>query len=561
MIRSFSALVLAFVFGGCAPSADGGPAGLIDPDALPRAFEAVSAASVEEAVRHLSDDAMLGRGTGTQDKERAAEWIAARFRETGAVPLTGDDLFQTVKLVGFRKDQERSNLVLRGPDGVIEHENEVTLTWWPANVEEEVTLQDVPLVFVGHGITAPEVGWDDYGDVDVSGKVLVFLNDDPRETENGEELFGGPTRTYYGRWTYKFEQARDRGAAGAIVIHTTESAGYGWQVIGNKGAEMQFGLDASGAGYDLPLLAWMHQDLANELAATVDADLEAWFEDGRQRDFRPVELPVTVDVRARVELERTTSRNVLAVVEGTDPDLRDEVVVVTAHYDHLGIKPETGPDEDAIYNGAWDNAAGTGAIVRIAEGVAVSEIQPRRSVLFFAVSAHEKGLLGSRWFAADPPVDPARFVANVNFDMPQIFGVTRDIVAIGKSKSELGTILADVASRFELADGTTLRVEDDPTPGAGRFYRSDQLHFARLGVPGLYLAPGTDYLTGPAADPVEYRSEHYHQVSDEVNEVWDFEGLARDARLVLAFVLELANRESMPEWSEGAEFARPTPGV
>ena len=560
MRRPFPALLVVAILVACAPteSERTDESVALTPANVSAGLDAVSAASIEQAVRHLSDDAMLGRGTGTPDKERAAEWIAAQLREAGAVPLTGDDLFQTVKLVGFRKDQQASNLTLRGPDGVLGHTNEVDFTWWPSNLEEEVALDGVPLVFVGHGVTAPEVGWDDFEGADVEGKVLVFLNDDPRVTENGEELFEGATRTYYGRWTYKFEQARDRGAVGAIVIHTDDSAGYGWQVIGENGAEEQFDLDAPGAGYDLPLLAWMGEDLANRLAATVGTDLAGWFEAAASRDFDPVDLPVTVDMSARVELERTTARNVLGVIEGSDPELRDEFVVVTAHYDHLGVKPDA--EGDAIYNGAWDNAAGTGAMLRIAHGIASSEVKPRRSVLFFAVAAHEKGLLGSRWFAADPPVDPERFAANINVDMPQIFGTTRDIVAIGKSKSELGAILAEVAGRFELSDGTTLRVEDDPTPGAGRFYRSDQLHFARIGVPGLYVAPGTDYIVGPTTDPVEYRKQHYHQVGDAVTEAWDFDGLARDARVVMLTVLEVANREARPQWAPGSEFGRADAG-
>ena len=258
-----TALFVLSMLAGCTPAGDSGSKAL-DPAAVGAGMEVVNAASIEEAVRYLSSDEMRGRGTGTADKERAAEWIAAELEAAGAVPLDGESMFQTVELIGFRKDADASSLVMRGPDGVIEHRDEVDFTWWPSNGAERVQLEDVPLVFVGHGITAPEVGWDDFGGADVTGKILVFLNDDPRVTEDGVELFEGETRTYYGRWTYKFEQARDKGAVGAIVLHTDDSAGYGWQVIGHKGAEEQFGLDAPGAGYDLPLLAWMREDLAGQ---------------------------------------------------------------------------------------------------------------------------------------------------------------------------------------------------------------------------------------------------------------------------------------------------------
>jgi len=548
-------IALVLVVAGCA--APDTTNDTLTPETVSDGLAAVRADDIREGVAFLASDELRGRGTGTPDKERAARWIADELQAVGAVPLTGDSYLQEIKLIGTKKVAETSEVTLNGPGGTVDVEQEVDFTWWPADGAERVELDDVPLVFVGHGITAPEVDWDDYGDTDVSGKVLVFLNDDPLVEEDDEVLFGGPTRTYYGRWTYKFEQAKERGAVGAIVIHTTESAGYGWQVIGTKGASEQFGLDKAGAGYDMPLLAWMAEDVAQELAATVGETLETWFEQGKRRDFQPVDLPVTISASADVAVNRTTSHNVLGLIEGSDPDLKDEIVVVTAHYDHLGVITSDDPEADTIYNGAWDNAAGTSEMLAIARGIAASEIPPRRSVLFFAVGAHEKGLLGSRWFVESPPVPMIRFAANVNVDMPQIFGVTRDIVAIGRDKSELGAILEDVASRFELPEGGQVVIADDPTPGAGRFYRSDQLHFARKGVPGIYLGPGTDYVNGPTVDPVQYRADHYHQLSDELTDAWNFEGLERDARVIMLAVLELARRDARPQWSPGSEFGRP----
>jgi Zn-dependent M28 family amino/carboxypeptidase len=530
--------------------------GAITPETVPAAMQAIDPEILEKKVAHLSSDELRGRGTGTRSKEQAARWIAARFEEVGLEPV-GESFLHPFELVLKRKIAAASVLTLNGPDGPIPHTDEETLTWWSTVPQTRVVVDGAPLVFVGHGVTAPEHGWDDFEGVDVQGKVLVFLNDDPRLSEDGMELFDGNRRTWYGRWPYKLEQAAARGAAGAIIVHTTPSAGYGWKVIGNYGQREHFSLASDAGAARLPVVAWMSRDLAAMLAGTVGQTLGDWFDAASTRGFEPVELPVSLDADASLEVGRRTTHNVLARLPGADPRIADEHVVFTAHYDHLGHAHD-GTREDPIFNGAWDNASGTAAIMTVARAAATAEVAPRRSLLFFAVAGHERGLLGSRAFFADPPLPTSRLVANFNVDMPQIFGRTRDLVAIGRSKSELGDVLAAVASHFPVPgeNGRTasLRIAGDPEPDKGYFYRSDQLHFARHGVPAIYFKPGTDYFSGPSTDPAAYRAAHYHQPSDELSEVWDLTGLARDMRVALLAAMTVANRDEAPRWTPGDEF-------
>lgn len=537
-----------------AAASTGGGELLVTADQIPQVFESISAEGILKGVDYLASDELEGRGTGTEGEKKAAEWIAGQFEEIGLAPL-GESFFQEVALVGYHKVAEASNLTLRGADGEIPYESGGDLTYWSTSQEPTVELAEVPLVFVGYGVEAPEVGWDDFKGLDARGKVLVFLNNDPPVEENGEALFGGEARTYYGRWTYKFEQAMRHGAAGAIMIHTTPSAGYGWQVISDAGEHEGFALDLPGSGFQVDFLAWVHEDLGNRLAASVGSNLEQWFEDAKQREFEPVPLPITLDARMEVEIRKTTSQNVVGLLQGSDPEKSDEIIVFTAHYDHLGVGEGEG---DVIFNGAWDNALGTSSIIEIARGLSRSEVKPARSIAFVACAAEEKGSLGSRWFVAQPPVDRAQLVANINVDMPQIFGLSRDIAAIGVDTNSLGDTLIAAAADFGVEDGSgskaPITVTGDPDPNAGKFYRSDQVNFAKAGIPALFINPGSDFVNEISVDPKSYRDEHYHQASDEVNEAWDLEGCARDMELLALTALNVANTADIPRWKAGNEF-------
>lgn len=523
-------LAAALAAGACAaPQPDDEPA------------ERITADGIMTDVAVLSADSMEGRAPGTPGEARAIAHITQRFQEIGLEPVTGDYRLP-VALLGMTKDAERSSITIRGPRGPLELAQDQNFTYWSTSEEPVVELRDVPVVFVGYGVEAPEYEWDDFKGEDVRGKVLLFLNDDPPVIEDGEELFGGSIRTYYGRWTYKFEQAQKHGATGAIVIHTDESASYGFSVIGNTGSRLIWQRD-----YSLPMLAWMDSTRSEQVAAGLGTDLAGLFEMAARRDFRPVDTGFRVDARIETGFERVEAYNVAAMIRGSDPALADEFIVFTAHHDHLGMNPDL-PGDDKIYNGALDNALGVAAMIAAAEAFAATRPRPRRSVMFVAVTAEEGGLLGSGAFVAYPPVERSRIVANFNVDSPQSFGLTHDVAAIGIDMSTLGDVFGDIVREHGL------RPEDDPNPAAGSFYRSDQVSFAKAGIPALYLQAGRDYVEDLGFDPAAFRLEHYHQVSDRIHPEWDLTGLERDMRVLYEVALRVANDDDQPRWAPGNEF-------
>lgn len=528
----------------------------------------VSAADTDAAVAKISGDRILkgtealaaddmaGRATGTPGEMKAAQWIADQYKEIGLKPMgSSSDFFQVVNLIGMQKEADASSLSLKGDAGEIGYKSGETLTYGSTAQKEDVSITDAPLLFVGYGVDAPEHEWNDYKDVDVKGKVLLYLNNDPVIADQ-PDAFGGEARTYYGRYTYKYEQAMARGAAGAFIIHTTQSAGYGWSVIGSSGERESFAVKLPNSGYQLDVLGWMHQDLANKLAGTVGATLDQWFEMGNKRDFKPVELPITLSATIKTTLRDAEGRNVVGVWEGSDPQLKNEMVIFSAHYDHLGEKADG--EGDRIYNGAWDNALGTAAIIEIARAFSESGVRPRRSVAFLACSAEERGLLGSKWFAEKPPVPLKNFVANLNVDMPQVLGLSTDMGAIGYESNQLGEWLVELAGKtpVKAADGSEkmVSVKGDPNPNAGSFYRSDQANFVKKGVPAIFFVPGKDYVGDIKVDPAEYKKNHYHQVSDEVNEHWDLTGCVRDMQIVMRLAVKVADNDAIPTWAAGNEF-------
>lgn len=484
----------------------------------------------------------------------AVEYIEGRFREAGLEPVDGS-YRQEVRLVGMRRRDDASTLTIAGPDGALDLQPAANVSFWSTAQQETVDLDAAPLLFVGYGVQAPEYDWDDLGEADVAGKVLLFLNDDPPVTEDGVELFGGEARTYYGRWTYKFEQAMRHGAAGALMVHTTPSASYPFSVVSGSGSREHFALDLPGSGYQVPVVGWIDENLSAEIAAAMGTDLEGLFSMARERGFTPVDTGHTVSAHVETDVRRMTTENVIGMLPGSDPALAEQVIVFSAHYDHIGTDPSL--PGDTIYNGAWDNAAGTAGIIALAEAYASLDLAPARSLLFLAAAAEESGSLGSAWFVASPPFERSRMVANFNIDMPQIFGVTADIAAIGLETNSLGDQLRETAAEFNVTmDGetTTVVVTGDPNPAAGSFYRSDQVNFAKAGIPALFMNPGGRYVEELAFDPRAYRDAHYHQVSDEVSEEWNLSGLVRDLRIVFRTALTVADAPEMPRWTPGNEF-------
>ncbi|TVP75051.1 MAG: M28 family peptidase [Gemmatimonadales bacterium] len=488
----------------------------------------------------LSADSMAGRAPGTEGEERAVRYIEGRMAGMGLEPAGADGSYRLpVELVVLEKDVEASSLVIEGPDGPLELVVEENVTFWSTSEEPVVEVEEAPLVFVGHGVQAPEYDWDDFKDEDLSGAILLFLNDDPDVVEDGEALFGGDIRTYYGRWTYKFEQAQARGALGAIVVHTFESAAYDFSVIGNMGERQMWQRD-----YQLDLLAWMDSTQTSRVAQAMDTDVPGLFQMASDRDFRPVDTGFRVSAEVHTSVDRMEAPNVAGVVRGTDPELADEYLVFTAHHDHLGVDPSL--EGDTIFSGALDNALGVASILSVAE--AFMEAGPRRSVMFVSVTAEEGGLIGSGLFVESPPVPRDRLVANFNVDSPQSYGLTRDVAAIGIDMNTLGETFSDVVASYGLEPA------GDPNPAAGSFYRSDQLSFARAGIPALYLQAGRDYVEDLGFDALERRLEHYHQVSDQIAPEWDLKGVERDLRVFFQVALEVANADERPRWNPGNEF-------
>ena len=523
----------------------------------------ITARSLLTDVQALSSDQMEGRGTGTAGEDKAAAFIAEQFALAGLLPLRDlgvettrvdpEDYFQPLSLIGMKKVTDSSRLEIRNEAGPLVFTPGESLTFWSTAQQNSVDVTNAPLLFVGYGVEAPEYDWDDFKGVELQGKVLLFLNDDPPVVENGVELFGGEARTYYGRWNYKFEQAMKHGAAGAFMIHTTESASYPFSVVQNSGVRENFALDLPNTGYQVDLLGWVDRQRSEAIARSLGKTLEDLFSLAAQRSFEPIDTGYRVTARIETTVRRLESKNVVGVLEGSDPVLKDQLIVFSAHYDHLGVKSGS-EGEDLVFNGAWDNASGTACLLNLARAFASLTQRPRRSVAFLACAAEERGLLGSRWFVARPPIDLSRIVANYNIDMTQIFGVTTDISALGHDSSTLGDDLRRAVERGGRDLAYPLHVVGDTNPAAGSFYRSDQVNFAKKGIPALFIKPGTSYVEPLSFDPEEYRTQHYHQVSDEVNEYWDLAGAERDMRILFWAALRTASQDEIPRWVEGNEF-------
>ena len=412
---------------------------------------------------------------------------------------------------------------------------------------ERAEFSDAELVFVGYGIQAPEYDWDDFKDADLKGKVLVMMNNDP---DWDPELFAGETRLWYGRWDYKYLSAARQGAVGVIIIHTTPSAGYPFQVVQTSWTGEQFELPAAGEPRT-QVEGWVTEDAARRLIGMAGLDLDELREAAYNRDFEPVPLGITTSLGMDVAIKRTETANVLGLIPGSDPELKGEVVIYTAHHDHLGIG--TPNDEgDTIYNGALDNASGVAQILAMARAIRSMPEAPRRSVLVAMVGAEEQGLLGSRFYAENPTFAPGRIAANLNYDGGNIWGHTHDLTYIGLGKSSIDGIVTMIAEE----QGRV--VKPDQFADKGYYYRSDQFSFAKIGVPAMYLDTGTEFVDRPADWGREqlnhYTDVHYHQPSDEYSDSWNFDGMVADTELGFWTGLAIANADEMPTWTPGDEF-------
>ncbi|MBO6573874.1 MAG: M28 family peptidase [Rhodothermales bacterium] len=509
---------------------------------------ALDSASVRPHIEILSDDAMEGRGTGQPGEARAVAYIAEQMEAAGLEPA-GDDgtWFQEVPLLGSTPEPQ-------GPLAFVhESGNEILLDFVDdfivsTDLEDTRVAVNAPLVFVGYGIEAPGYDWSSYKDVNVTDKIIVSFVNDPPANETEPNLFQADTLTYYGRWTYKYEEARRKGARGAILIHTTPTASYPFQVLSATAAGEQIQL-ATPPENPLALKSWITEESARALAEMSGSTLEAWFEAAGGRDFQPMELPVSAAVQVDYAVRRFSGQNVVGKITGAVRP--DESVVFSAHHDHLGIgKPDA--SGDTIYNGAVDNASGVGMLLSLGKAMSASPEPPERSLVFLSVSAEESGLLGAEFYARNPHLPLALAAGNINVDSGNVYGRTHDIVGIGAEKSEMMGLFREAAE----AEG--LRVEPDPNPNAGSFFRSDQLAFARGGVPAVFVVTGKDYQGRPEGWGLENRADYtanrYHQPSDEFDPSWPMGGVVQQMRVAARVAYRLGWSDLELQWNEGEAF-------
>lgn len=515
----------------------------------------ITSEGVLQHVRVLASDRFEGRAPATEGERLTVEYLSEQFRKMGLAPGNPDGSYvQNVPLVGITGSRTASltaggkRMRMRFPDDYVT----VSRRFAPS-----VGVKDSELVFVGYGVVAPEYGWDDYKGVDVRGKTLVMLVNDPAVTDPADPaqldsaMFNGKAMTYYGRWTYKYEIASEKGAAAVLIIHETGPAGYPYEVVSGSWGHEDFDIDrADGNQSRVGVEGWITEERARMLFKLSGQSFDALKQAATRRDFTPVILPAKINLTVRNRVRRVKSKNVIARLEGSDPARRDQYVVYTAHWDHLGRDPTRSGDQ--IFNGALDNATGTAGLLELARAFRALPTPPRRSVLFLAVTAEEKGLLGSRWYATNPLYPLERTVAAINMDGLNQWGRTSDMVVIGKNQSTLEDVLAATVA----LQGRVL--VPDPESQKGYFYRSDHFEFAKVGVPALYAEGGTVYRGRPDGFSQQKRDEYtmndYHKVSDEIKPDWDLSGGVEDLQLLFHVGRQVADTDAIPQWKPGSEF-------
>ncbi len=515
---------------------------------LKPAHDSITPERLLERIKVLASDDFEGRQPGSPGEDKTVKYLEEQAKAIGLEPGNPDGTYiQQVPLVGITAQRPMTMKFTPKKGAALNAEFGPDFVAWTKRVVPSVSV-NADLIFAGYGVQAPEFKWDDFKGLDVKGKVIVVLVNDP--PVEGENIFGGKAMTYYGRWTYKYEKAAELGAAGCLIIHDTVPAGYGWQVVQGRMSE-QFDLDTPDKNMGRAAMeGWITGETADKLMKMAGQDLAALKKAAVSRDFKPVPLDVRASITIKNKLRKVASRNVLAKITGSDAKLKDEYVIYTAHWDHYGIGAEKNGDK--IYNGAEDNASGTAQVMEIARGFKQLHHMPKRSLLFLWVTAEEQGLLGSQYYAEHPLYPLSKTAASINIDALNLLGRTRDITSIGLGMTTLDEVLTQAAKE----QGRV--VKPDAEPEKGFYYRSDHFNFAKQGVPALNPNGGTDFIGKPAGwgmqQRAEYESKHYHQPSDDVKPYWDLSGLVEDSRLLLTVGYRIAENPTMPEWKPGTEF-------
>ncbi|MDB4891367.1 MAG: peptidase [Gemmatimonadetes bacterium] len=554
MLRPTARLLLPFLAlaAACQPAADKTPAvagTTINADVVPaEAIAAIDTATLMNNIRVLAADSLMGRQPGSAGEDKTVAYLEGQFKAMGLKPGNTDGTYiQKVPLVGITVKNAPTLTFAKGA-------TTKQLKWrtdyvaWTKHVAPSASLDKSELVFVGYGTEAPEYKWDDYKGVDVAGKTLVMLVNDPPLADTTQ--FGGNRMTYYGRWTYKYEQGMKHKAAGVLLVHQTERAGYPFAVVQGKTAE-QFDLVTPDKNMSRASVeGWISLDQAKALFTMAGQNFDSLQAKAATPAFTPVPLGVTASVKLDNTLRTIDSRNVVAKLEGSDAALKDEYVVYTAHWDHFGVGEKV--NGDSIYNGAADNASGTAGLLAMAKAYVAMKTPPKRSILFLSVTAEEQGLLGSQYYAVTPIYPLAKTVANINMDVLDTWGPTSDLTVIGLGNSELD----DYASAAAAEQKRTLR--PDAEPEKGFYYRSDHFNFAKQGVPAFDPEPGITFIGKPAdygkQKRDEYTAKDYHQPQDEIKPTWDMTGAVQDLDLFLTMGYRVANASKFPEWRAGNEF-------
>jgi Zn-dependent M28 family amino/carboxypeptidase len=530
--------VFALIFSGCAKKEQ----------RLELALESITAEDLAKDVEILSADEFEGRAPASKGEEKTVSFLKEEFQKVGLKPGNGDSFFQEVPMVEITADpntellikgKKKSNLFTYADEFVA-----VTL-----RVVEEVSVTDSEMIFVGYGIVAPEYSWNDYEGLDVRGKTVVMLVNDPGFATEDPELFKGRAMTYYGRWTYKYEEAARQGAEGVFIIHETKPAAYPWGVVKNGWTGPQFNLISEDENLSrCAVEGWLHLDTTHRVFEQAGLNYDELKSSATTRDFKAVPLGLKASLKLKNSIRYSKSKNVIALLPGSDR--ADEYIIYMAHWDHFGKDPAL--EGDQIFNGALDNATGTSALIELAEAFKMLESPPSRSIVFLATTGEEQGLLGSKYYAAYPIYPPTKTAAAINMDSLNIYGKMKDITVIGYGNSELEDYVEAAAAE------QGRRVRPNPTPEKGSFYRSDHFPFAKQGIPALYTSSGIDHVEHgeewTLAKKEKYTAENYHKPSDEYDPNWDLSGAIDDLRLLFKIGYRLAAESTFPNWREGTEF-------
>ena len=522
---------------------------------LKPALDVITPDALLAHIKTLASDEFEGRSPGTKGEELSIKYISDQFRSIGLKPGNPDgSYFQEVPLAGIKSEPKMILAVAGKPPVELKYPDDFVAS--SARLQPEIKVDNSDLVFVGYGVVAPEYGWDDYKGVDVRGKtILMLINDppvpDPKDPSKlDEKMFKGKAMTYYGRWTYKYEIAAQKGAAAAIIIHETEPAAYPWQVVRSSWAKENFELDNPNKNADVvSARSWITIDVAKKLFADCGQDFDALKRSAVTKDFRPVALNAKANIDIKQALRSFKSHNVIGKFEGADPALKDEFIIYTAHWDHLGRHPELQGDQ--IFNGAVDNASGDAAVIALASAFPKADPAPKRSILFMCTTAEEAGLLGAKWYAEHPLYPLEKTLADINIDSMNVWGKARDIEDVSYGFSTMDDALDAAAQR------QGRKAIPNSRPEKGAIYWADNFEFSKVGAPSLYIGKGEHLVSRPPNGPLrsdEFDLKDYHQVPDEVKPDWDLSGAVQDVDLLFEVGYQVANADKFPEWKPGNEF-------